>query len=107
MQFSDFSFPLPCRLSGPYSKVTVESTRGAAEARTVADCVHLTGLRYGRPLLRSDQLDVLDSQDHFVYLTGPPGSGKTLVLGLKGVEWANRGDHVVVVVPRGRVCVCV
>nr|KAG5697688.1 hypothetical protein BaRGS_000573 [Batillaria attramentaria] len=49
----------------------------------------------------SDQLHVLNSQDKFVFLTGPPGSGKTLVLGLKAVEWAREGDHVVIIRPQG------
>ncbi|XP_076454333.1 uncharacterized protein LOC143289240 [Babylonia areolata] len=92
---------IAARLVGLYSKVTVESTRRAAEARTVAQCIHLTGLRYGRHVLRQDQLDILDLRHPFVHLTGPPGSGKTLVLGVKGVEWARAGDHVVVFVPRG------
>ncbi|KAK7484467.1 hypothetical protein BaRGS_00024352, partial [Batillaria attramentaria] len=35
------------RFCGPYSKVTVESLKGAPEARTVSDCIHLTGLGWG------------------------------------------------------------
>lgn len=81
--------------------MTVESKKMAAEARTVADCVHLTGLRYGRHILNEDQLEILDSKDQFVYLTGPPGSGKTLMLGLKGIYWAKKGDHVIVFIPKG------
>jgi len=34
-------------------------------------------------------------------LTGPPGSGKTLLLGLKAVEWAKAGDVVIIICSKG------
>ncbi|XP_025080047.1 uncharacterized protein LOC112555764 [Pomacea canaliculata] len=84
------------RFGGPYSKVPIEYRRRALdEGRTLSDCIHLTGLRFGRDVLRNDQIQILESDDRFVYLTGPPGSGKTLLLGLKAVEWALAGHKVV------------
>lgn len=86
------------RFCGPYSKVSIECRKSTRdEARTVADCIHLTGIRFGRSILRDNQVQILDSEDRFVCLTGPPGSGKTLVLGLKAVEWARAGHRVVII----------
>ena len=39
----------------------------------------------------------MESADRFVFLVGPPGSGKTLLLGLKAEEWARAGCNVVIV----------
>ena len=66
-------------------------------SRTVADCIHLTGVSFGSSILRKDQLALLDTASPFFFLVGPPGSGKTLLLALKAAEWAKQGDHVVVV----------
>lgn len=89
-------FTISFRFGGPYSKVPIEYRRRALdEGRTLSDCIHLTGLRFGRDVLRNDQIQILESDDRFVYLTGPPGSGKTLLLGLKAVEWALAGHKVV------------
>ncbi|KAK7094086.1 uncharacterized protein [Littorina saxatilis] len=81
------------RFCGKYSKV---------EGHSVADCIHLTGVHFGRSILRQEQLDILQSKDNrFVFLSGPPGSGKTLLLGLKAVEWAKAGDVVIIVCSKG------
>ncbi|PVD18661.1 hypothetical protein C0Q70_21211 [Pomacea canaliculata] len=85
-----------CRLCGPYSKHPVENRKNARqEVRTVDDVVYLTGVRFGAAVLGEDQLEVFKSDERFVYLAGPPGSGKTLILGLKAVHWAEEGYHVI------------
>ncbi|XP_076437397.1 uncharacterized protein LOC143276657 [Babylonia areolata] len=83
---------LVARFCGRYSRI---------EGYSVADCIHLTGVQFGRSNLRQEQLDILDSPDRFVFLTGVPGGGKTLLLGLKAVEWARTGGVVVVICPEG------
>ncbi|KAL8582725.1 hypothetical protein ACOMHN_051511 [Nucella lapillus] len=76
------------RFCGPFSRL---------KSRTAADCIHLTGVDFGRSILRQEQLRLLDCPSRFFCLTGPPGSGKTLMLALKAEQWARQGDKVVVV----------
>ncbi|XP_076435826.1 uncharacterized protein LOC143275531 [Babylonia areolata] len=80
------------RFCGPFSRL---------KFRTVAECIHLTGVDFGRSILRQEQLKLLDSPSPFLCLTGPPGSGKTLLLALKAAEWAKQGDQVVVICADG------
>ncbi|KAK7484414.1 hypothetical protein BaRGS_00024299, partial [Batillaria attramentaria] len=68
---------------------------------TTADCINLTGVCFGRSILREEQLNIMNSEDRFVFVIGPPGTGKTLVLGLKAAEWAMEGYHVIIVCIKG------
>lgn len=83
--------------------MTVERRAGKIkpEVRTVADSIHLTGIRFGRTILRPDQLEILKSEYPFVYISGPPGSGKTLILGVKATIWAIAGYQVVIIRSHG------
>ena len=63
----------------------------------MSECVHLTGVEFGRYILRHEQLLLLSCPSPFLYITGPPGAGKTLVLALKAAEWAKAGDQVITV----------
>ncbi|KAK7480466.1 hypothetical protein BaRGS_00028283, partial [Batillaria attramentaria] len=80
------------RFCGCYSRLTTA---------TAADCINLTGVCFGRSILREEQLNIMNSEDRFVFIAGPPGAGKTLVIGLKAAEWAMEGYHVIIVRVRG------
>lgn len=71
------------------------------EARTLGECINLTGVQFGSSILFPAQKTILDRDDQFLCLTGPPGSGKTLVLGVKALKWARDGHHVIIVCFKG------
>lgn len=71
------------------------------EARTLGECINLTGVQFGSSILFPAQKTILDRDDQFLCLTGPPGSGKTLVLGVKALNWARDGHHVIIVCFKG------
>ena len=62
----------------------------------MGQAVHETGKRFSTLILLPQQRDVLASEERLVYLVGPPGSGKTLLLILKGVQWVREGRYVCV-----------
>ncbi|XP_076466984.1 uncharacterized protein LOC143298141 isoform X2 [Babylonia areolata] len=93
---------LIARLCGPMTTVEVWR-RGKPdpeihEARDLADAAHVMRTWCQLWILRPQQLHWYHRQDPFVYLTGPPGSGKTLLLVLKAVERVQQDDTTVVVV---------
>ena len=55
--------------------------------RTTGHCVAETGLQYSILSLHPYQLHILHNGQERVFLTGPPGTGKTVVLALKAKEW--------------------
>nr|KAG5697692.1 hypothetical protein BaRGS_000577 [Batillaria attramentaria] len=88
----DPDVPYIHRFCGRYSRLPEATT---------ADCINLTGVCFGRSILREEQLNIMNSEDRFVFVIGPPGTGKTLVLGLKAAEWAMEGYHVIIVCIKG------
>ncbi|KAK7113235.1 uncharacterized protein [Littorina saxatilis] len=88
------------RICGIFSSFTVQpDTKCRAEVRTFGHAVSETAARYSSPWLTIPQYNVLQRQDRFVVLSGPPGSGKSLLLTLKAVNWLEKGgDHHVALV---------
>lgn len=48
-------------------------------------------------VLTPEQTNLLDGRSDKVFLTGPPGVGKSVMLALMGIKWQNHGYHVNVV----------
>lgn len=65
--------------------------------KTLAQAVSLTGECYAQITLFPEQVHLLNTAPPRVFLSGPPGTGKTVVLQLMGTEWLRRGHHVYVV----------
>lgn len=55
-----------------------------------------TGERIIRLVLTPDQLRILHLATPRVFLTGPPGTGKTVVMVLMGLQWLRQGHDVFV-----------
>ncbi|XP_076464371.1 uncharacterized protein LOC143296378 [Babylonia areolata] len=71
--------------------------------RSMGEAVAETGLRFSYLTLTPDQVKLLTAQPELpwqqfehVYLQGPPGCGKTVVLVLKGLQWAQEGKKVII-----------
>lgn len=66
--------------------------------KTQGEGVSFTGDCYTALItLFPEQVQLLNTATPRVCLVGPPGTGKTVVLLLKGMEWLRRGHHVHVV----------
>ncbi|KAK7504476.1 hypothetical protein BaRGS_00004342, partial [Batillaria attramentaria] len=71
---------------GPRSRITIWSPNDKRirslrrNVRTPGEAVHETGERYALYVLRPEQVTVYESARKRLYLSGPPGSGKTLLL---------------------------
>ena len=72
--------------------------------KTTGQSVAETGLQFSILALYPAQLLVLQSGERRVFLTGPPGTGKTVVLALRARQWALDGQvvHVVSTHYKGR-----
>ncbi|XP_070208594.1 early endosome antigen 1-like [Littorina saxatilis] len=73
--------------------------------RTEGEAVAETGLIHSLLALYPDQVDLLsDNTLCCVHLRGPPGTGKTIVLVLKAIQWLHQGHdlHVVSVTKESR-----
>jgi hypothetical protein len=69
-----------------------------ADMRTEGEGVAETGWLYTRLVLHPRQLAILNTpQAPLVFLTGPPGCGKSLTLLMKGLHWLGQGQRVLVV----------
>ena len=62
--------------------------------KTTGQSVAETGLQFSVLALYPSQLDVLQNGPSKVFLTGPPGTGKTVVLALKARQWLREGKVV-------------
>ncbi|RUS85757.1 hypothetical protein EGW08_006471 [Elysia chlorotica] len=86
------------RYCGLLSTVEVWSPNNPrVEVRSRSEAVSLCAQRFSQVVLLPGQLQVLLSDHTRVYLYGPPGSGKTLLLMLKAREWLLRGEHVILI----------
>lgn len=56
-----------------------------------------TGERTASLVLFPQQVDLLNVSPPRVFVTGPPGTGKTVVLTLQGLSWLQRGHDVHVI----------
>ncbi|XP_076445118.1 uncharacterized protein LOC143283014 [Babylonia areolata] len=96
------------RICGLMSVVSVwTNSKPRVEVRTLAQAIGEAGRRVSDIVLLPRQADLLAQQSlHRVWLTGPMGSGKTLMLQLKGRQWLREGNRVVVInartIARGR-----
>ncbi|XP_076438208.1 uncharacterized protein LOC143277310 isoform X2 [Babylonia areolata] len=96
-QYDDFL----ARFCGPATTIEVPTvTPPRRVVRTHAEAVAEAGLRWSALSLYPDQVDVLNRDDPIVYLCGPPGTGKTIMLVLKAMEWLQKGDDVHIVVTK-------
>lgn len=90
---------LVARFGGPATTIeipTVTPPRG--ELRSISQAIAHTGLVMARLTLYPDQVDILFKDEPLVFLTGPPGTGKSIVLAVKGLMWLRRGVDVHLVV---------
>ncbi|XP_070184129.1 uncharacterized protein [Littorina saxatilis] len=97
---------LVSRFGGPATTVTVycSSQPRLARAhrpdvRTAGEGVEETASRFTPVdiVLHPKQVDVLNNQGELVFLTGPPGTGKSLILLCKGLFWVRQQKPVQVV----------
>ncbi|KAK7091348.1 hypothetical protein V1264_009041 [Littorina saxatilis] len=80
-------------------------TPASKVVRTEGEAVAETGLIHSLLALYPDQVDLLsDNTLCCVHLRGPPGTGKTIVLVIKAIQWLHQGHdvHVVSVVNESR-----
>lgn len=95
MLFSPLISP---RMCGPATTVEIFCvTRPRVEIRTEGEGVSETGERMTLIALYPEQMRLLSSQSARVFLTGPPGTGKSIVLVLKGLQWMSAGHDIHVV----------
>nr|KAG5699999.1 hypothetical protein BaRGS_001818 [Batillaria attramentaria] len=85
---------LVARFCGPATSIevpTVTTPRRTVELRTLAEAIAFMGLRMATLTLYPEQVDLIDNQPAFekVFLWGPPGTGKTVTLYLKALQWRN------------------
>lgn len=67
------------------------------DLRTEGELVSETGYRFTRLMLTPHQLSVLASDLDLVFITGPPGTGKTVMLYLTALDWHRGGFSVHIV----------
>ncbi|XP_076445773.1 uncharacterized protein LOC143283420 isoform X2 [Babylonia areolata] len=88
------------RFVGPATTVSVHCSatpRLTVEVRTQGEAVAELGSRLARLVLTPEQTDLLTRAPPLVYLSGPPGTGKTVMLVLMALIWCRRGWNVQVV----------
>lgn len=67
------------------------------ELRTVGDGVSETGERITQFVLFPEQVELLNKSQPLVFLSGPPGTGKTMLLIIMGLSWLQNKLDVYVV----------
>ncbi|KAL8602146.1 hypothetical protein ACOMHN_007415 [Nucella lapillus] len=67
------------------------------EVRLTSDAIDVCGMMFRRILLNEHQLRILSTPCQRRYLSGPPGSGKTVLLVLHARHFLRHGGHVIVV----------
>ncbi|XP_059141655.1 uncharacterized protein LOC131929453 [Physella acuta] len=85
------------RTVGLLSTVSVWShVHPRMEVRDLNDAAWETGNRYTQVILSRDQVNILNQEHKYFYLWGPAGSGKTLLLSLKGRQWLRKDYQVII-----------
>ncbi|XP_076452141.1 uncharacterized protein LOC143287758 [Babylonia areolata] len=92
---------LLARFSGPATSVRVfcalRPRLHMDVVRTEGEGVSETGRRFTQIMLTPFQQALQNSHEPLVALTGPPGTGKSLMLLLKALDWLREGWHVHIV----------
>lgn len=66
--------------------------------KTLSQAVSVTGECYTAQItLFPEQVNLLNSAQPLVFISGPPGTGKTVVLLLMAIEWLRKGHRVYIV----------
>ena len=90
------------RFAGPASTVRVfcvtePSDSLDVELRTEGQAVSETGKRFTHQLvLHPTQVDILHQDEPRVFLFGPPGTGKSILLVLKALKWLQENRQVII-----------
>lgn len=86
------------RVCGLLSSMHVQpDSKSRVEVRTYGQAVSETADRTATPFLTEAQNTILERQDNFLAIVGPPGTGKTVILKQKGRQWLEQGRLVVVI----------
>ncbi|XP_070206773.1 uncharacterized protein [Littorina saxatilis] len=86
------------RFVGPATTVDIHcNTAPRVEVRTEGEAVSELGRRLAHLVLTYQQLDILLRGPDVLWLSGPPGTGKTILLILKALQWLRDGNDVYVV----------
>ncbi|XP_076443881.1 uncharacterized protein LOC143282190 [Babylonia areolata] len=89
---------LVSRFVGPASSKTVHCVFAPPrEVKTDWQAISELGWRLSRLVLTTSQMDLLHRAPPRVCVTGPPGTGKTVVLVLMGLQWLLQGHDVHVI----------
>ncbi|XP_025079778.1 uncharacterized protein LOC112555555 [Pomacea canaliculata] len=101
ISFDDYQ-RLLARFCGPAVTVTVPClSPPRLSLKTLSQPSSSTSLCHAVITLFPEQIHLLNTATPRVFLTGPPGTGKSLMLQLKATEWLRCGRDVVMVRPRG------
>ncbi|XP_025103269.1 uncharacterized protein LOC112569638 [Pomacea canaliculata] len=90
---------LVARFCGPATTVTVPCTcPPRVSVKTLGQAVWWTGQCYTAVItLFPEQVHLLHTAPPVLFVTGPPGTGKTVMLLLMAIEWLRCGHHVYIV----------
>ncbi|XP_025114049.1 uncharacterized protein LOC112576041 [Pomacea canaliculata] len=90
---------LVARFCGPATIVTVPCTSPPRlSVKTLGQAVSYTGECYTAQItLFPEQVHLLNMSPPIQFVTGPPGTGKTVVLMLTAMQWLDSGHHVYIV----------
>ncbi|XP_025102569.1 uncharacterized protein LOC112569103 [Pomacea canaliculata] len=90
---------LVARFCGPATTVTVPCTSvPRLSVKTMSEAVSMTGECYTAVItLFPEQVHLLHTSPARIFVTGPPGTGKTVVLLLTGIKWLQCGHPVYIV----------
>ncbi|XP_025114123.1 uncharacterized protein LOC112576088 [Pomacea canaliculata] len=90
---------LVARFCGPATTVSVPCTcPPRVSVKTLGQAVWWTGECYTAVItLFPEQVQLLNKASPRVFVAGPPGTGKTVVLLLMAIEWLRCGHHVYVI----------
>nr|KAG5711423.1 hypothetical protein BaRGS_025850 [Batillaria attramentaria] len=86
---------LIARFCGPATTIDVPTvTPPRHELRSESQGIAHTGLIMARLTLYPYQVRHVTSRKRLVFLSGPPGTGKTIVLAVKALKWMEKGKDV-------------
>lgn len=89
------------RFCGPLSTISVKrslvksANNARIDVKKRSDATYEMKTQYNMLVLRKDHISILGSSHTHLFLSGPPGSGKTLILLLKAIQWVSKGDVII------------